>query len=248
MILTNRLADQLTDVTLTVSELAALQTYTGLDELPVALQIPLASASEYHISALMERGLIVDGYAHPQLAGWLRTLGAASHLVSVRRVTALQPERFVLARSDRLQVVPVAAVRTGDVVRISELTGSVIAPLRRYLGRAPSIRAGDVRAPREALVNALGSGTAVLPAESALRQIGAAPRDARTYSAGLTRITAMTEVTAGPPHADQLVAGIFDSSFGRFMTVPSGQGGSAWLTLCGSDEARITSLLRRMCG
>ncbi|MBB3037991.1 ESX secretion-associated protein EspG [Hoyosella altamirensis] len=242
-----QLANELESVTVTVSELAALQSFAGVEELPVALQVPLVSPGEYLIDGLSRRGLVTDGYVHPDLGEWLRTLVLAEHQVAIRRIAVAQPERMVISWGGR-RGSPVGAVRIGDIIRIAAITGAPAAPLRRFLGSVPAMRVRDVRAPREDLLEALGMAGEPAGAESAFRRLGVPAQDARRIVDAFSRLTGMSEIVAGAPRAGSMMtSGVFDSPSGRLLTIPACPGEPPWLTLCGGSEARISALLQGLC-
>ncbi|AEF38546.1 ESX secretion-associated protein EspG [Hoyosella subflava] len=247
VILAPQLTNELEAATVTVSELAALQSFAGIEELPVALQVPLASESAHHIDNLSRRGLVTDGYVHPDLADWLRTLMLAEHEVTIRRIAVAQPERMVISWGGR-RGSPVGAVRTGDIIRIAAITGAPAAPLRRFLGSVPAMRVRDVRAPREDLLEALGMAGEPAGAESAFRRLGVPAQDARRLVDAFSRLTGMSEIVAGAPRAGSMItSGVFDTPIGRLMTIPACPGDPPWLTLCGGSDARISALLKGLC-
>lgn len=240
-----QLDHRLADVVLTVSELAALQELIGLEELPVALQVPLVGPGSHHLAGLENRGLLSDGYVHRELAAWLRVLSAADHLVSARKTGSHEPGRMVVAWS-QLSASPIAAERAGDTIHITRVTGASTAPLRRFLGRAPAIPSKDFRIPRRALLEALQLSGDVLATAAALKQLGLPSREAHLYAAALAHPLGMTEIAAGPRGAHTLTAGVFDSRHGRFLTVPARSRNMEWLTLCSGSDAHTSVLLERM--
>lgn len=211
-------------ITVSVAELAQLQVAAGLDELPVALQVPLGSDDAGARAALLERGLLTERGPSSSVLPLLRVLAAPEASTSARASlmgadAGTVMHRGVVARRGG-QIV--GATRIADSVRLRVIDGSVAGFLLEIVGPAP---VGRELIARDAVVRHDVFASAVEGARDAnavilgLRQAGVAADDAFQYGQALHHASRVVEVTS-PGRAPLAV---IDAKQGRVLVCPLGE-------------------------
>ncbi|WP_187774224.1 ESX secretion-associated protein EspG [Lolliginicoccus suaedae] len=233
-------------VTVSVTELALLQAAAGLDELPVALQVPLGSDDQVARAVLRERGLLTERGPSTSVLPLLRALAAPEASVSARAsvVGADAGEAMhrgvVARRGDQV----VGAIRLADSVRLQAIDGSVAGFLLDVVGPAPrgrELSARDTVVRHEAFASAVDGARDANAVILGLRQAGVAAEDAFQYGQVLHDADRVVEVTA-PGRA---ALAVIDAKQGRILVCPLDQPDAAVqrVTVCAGSEHRLRRAL-----
>ncbi|MBD8506955.1 ESX secretion-associated protein EspG [Hoyosella sp. G463] len=233
-------------LTVSVAELAVLQAAAGLDELPVALQVPLGSDDAAAREVLLERGLLTERGPSTSVLPLLRVLADPEASVSARAsMMGARPvmRRGVVARRGG-QIV--GAARSDDAVRLGPIEGSVAGFLRDIVGPAPrgrELSARDAVVRHDALALAVDGARDANAVIIGLRQAGVAADDAFQFGQVLHHAERVVEVTA-PGRAP---VAVIDAQHGRVLVLPLEErdGAHQRVTVCAGSDHRLQRALEQ---
>jgi hypothetical protein len=216
-----------------------LKDLVGIDNYPPVLalfkniygSVDRGRAPEWVASALTERGILVDGEVHREVARWLRCLDRPDVEMVVRIVDMeLASElagtlRLSLVRSGDAHVL---AVRCDDQVVIQPVFGQspqldfVAAVLSEGLGPCPALRFEPVTVSAEQLAELP---TDPVERRRALVELGAESRTAAVLTRAFDEIERRAEVVMlehrdGEAPRPEVCVSVFDTPSGRALAIP----------------------------